>query len=98
MATAGLPLVHVTTRPWSALPDASSAAALSVVSSPTTSDNVGALTWTDAAPAPVTVIVAEALNEPLVARKVVEPTATALTSPVLETVATDGVVVAHEID
>jgi len=90
VATAGDDEVQLTARPVRMLPLASRATAASDVSAPTTSDAVAGLTATDAIGTGVTVIVALPTRPSLVAVMVVVPGATAVTSPVPETVATAG--------
>src|SRR5690349_16052961 len=88
VATAVLPLAHVTTRPESALPLASFGVAVSCWVCPGGRLTVAGLTVTDATGTVVTVIAAVPLLPSLVAVIVVAPGATPVTRPLPFTVAT----------
>src|SRR2546428_362119 len=88
VATAGLPLAHVTVRPVSGLPLASLGVAVSCTVMPSFTLADGGATVTDATGAGVTVIAAVPLSPSDVAVIVAEPVATAVTRPLAPTVAT----------
>ena len=88
VATAVLPLAHVTTRPESALPLASCGVAVSCRVCPCCRFAVAGLTVTDATGTRVTVIAAVPLCPSLAAVIVAEPSATPVTSPLPFTAAT----------
>jgi len=96
VATAALLVVHVTVRPVSTFPAASCVVAVSCTVAPTaTAAGVG-VTVTDATGAgAVTVIAAVPLCPSLVAVIVAVPAVTPVTSPVPDTVATPGALLAH---
>src|SRR5713226_9237078 len=87
LATVGVPLAHVTTRPESGAPVASCGVAVSCSVPPTETDPVAGLTTTDDTGMFTTVIVAVPLLFSLVAVIVAPPTATAVTRPFASTVA-----------
>src|SRR5437016_6158019 len=95
VATAVLPLAHVTIRPESALPIASFGVAVSCWVCPGCRLTVAGLTVTDATGTLVTVIAAVPLLLSLVAVIVADPAATPLTSPLPLTVATAVLPLAH---
>src|SRR5881628_2378527 len=95
VATAVLPLAHVTTRPESELPPASLGVAVSCWVCPGCRLTVAGLTVTDATGTLVTVIAAVPLLLSLVAVIVADPAATPLTSPLPLTVATAVLPLAH---
>src|SRR5207249_1283565 len=95
VATAVLPLAHVTIRPESALPLASFGVAVSCWVCPGCRLTVAGLTVTDATGTLVTVIAAVPLLLSLVAVIVADPAATPLTSPLPLTVATAVLPLAH---
>src|SRR5438309_10562189 len=86
---------HVTSRPDSARPFASSGVAVSWTVSPTWVAAVAGLTLTDATGTGVTVTAALPVFASLVAVIVTAPAATLVTSPVEDTVATAGALDAH---
>src|SRR5947208_6794192 len=88
VATAGLLLDHVTTRPFSVLPAESFVTAESCWVPPTTIVAAAGLTVTEATGTTITVIAAVLLLPSLVAVIVAEPAATPVTKPLLLTVAT----------
>ena len=87
VATAVLPLAHVTVRPLRALPFASSGVAVSCTLAPADTVAEAGLTATEAT-GTGTVIAELPVFPSLVAVIVTEPAATAVTRPLLETVAT----------
>ena len=88
VAIAGFELVHVTTRPVSMLPAASSGVAVSCTVAPTSTTAVTGLTVTEAAGTRVTVTAAPPILPSLVAVIVADPAATPVPRPLAETVAT----------
>jgi len=82
--------LHVTVRPVSTLPAASLTVAVSGAVAPTTTLTALGVTVTLAAGTGVTVMAAVAFCPPLVALMFAAPAATAVTTPVGDTVATDG--------
>src|SRR2546422_1073760 len=95
VAMPGLDLVQVTARPASAFPAASLGVALSCVVPPTTTVAVAGLTTTEATGTVDTVTAAVPLWPSLVAVIVTAPTATPVTRPLAETVATALLPVVH---
>src|SRR5207249_4018060 len=97
VATAALPLDHVIVRPDSGLPPASFGVAVSCVVWPTCRVAVAGLTVTDATgtTTAVTVIAAVPLCPSLAAVIVAAPTVTPVTTPLVLTVATDGLELVH---
>ena len=93
VATAALPVVHVTTRPDSGFPLASSGVAVSVVVWPAATLTVAGLTRTEATGTVVTVTLAVPLTLPLAAVIVADPWATPVTTPLGETVASAALLV-----
>lgn len=89
VATAVLLLLHVTTRPVSEPPSASSVVACSGVDAPTRIDTVAGATTTVATSRAVTVIVAVALLPRALTAIFASPSASAVTTPEDDTVATD---------
>jgi len=94
-ATAALLVAHVTARPESVFPPASFVVAVSCTVWPTCALAVAGLTVTDATGTTVTVIDAPPACPSLVAVMVAAPVATALTRPLLLTVATAALLVVH---
>jgi hypothetical protein len=88
LAIAGASDDHVTVRPFKTLLSASRVSAASWRLAPMTTFADGGLTIT-AATAGITVSIALPVWPPLVARICAEPAATAVTTPVIETVATE---------
>src|SRR5437773_949325 len=99
VATALLPLTHVTTRPESGLPLASSGVAASCTVCPACTVADAGVTATDATGtgAGLTVIAAPPLLPSDTAVIVAEPAATPVTSPLAFTVATDGLLLDQPI-
>src|SRR5438094_5082701 len=95
VATAVLLLAHVTARPVSALPAESFGVAVSCAVCPGVSLAVAGETCTEATGTIATLIVAVAVLLSLVAVIVAEPWVTPATCPVLLTVATLGLLLAH---
>src|SRR5712691_5283823 len=89
VATAVLELAHVTTRPDNGLPLASFGVAVSCTVVPSFTEGPAGATVTEATGTTVTVTLAVPLWPSLVAVIVAEPATFAVTSPLLETVATD---------
>jgi len=95
VATAALPVAHVTVRPLRAVPFASFGVAVNWVVPPTVRLAVAGLTVTEATGTFVTVTAAVPLCPSLVAVNVAEPVATPVTKPFAETVATAALLVPH---
>src|SRR3989442_4986689 len=95
VATAALLVAHITTRPVRGLPFASFGVAVSCTVCPAATLAGAGVTVTEATGATVTVTVAVPLFPSLVAVSVAVPGATALTSPVADTVATPAALVVH---
>ena len=95
VATAVLPLAHVTGRPLRGLPFASSGVAVSCTLAPVATVAEAGLTATEATGTGFTVTAELPLFPSLVAVIVAEPTATPVTSPLVETVATAEALVVH---
>src|SRR3989449_1690072 len=95
VATAVLSLAHVTVRPASGVPLASSGVAVSCTVNPACTEGAGGLTITDATGTKITVTAAVPLCPSLVAVMVAEPAATPVTRPLPLTVATAGLPLAH---
>src|SRR2546428_1436038 len=95
VATAGLSLAHVTVRPASGVPFASSGVAVSWTVNPACTEGAGGLTITDATGTKITVTAAVPLWPSLVAVMVAAPAATPVTRPLPLTVATAGLPLAH---
>src|SRR6266480_1017113 len=95
VATAGLLLDHVTTRPFSVLLAESFVTAESCCVPPTTIVAAAGLTVTEATGTTITVIAAVPLLPSLVAVIVAEPAATPVTKPLLLTVATAVLLLDH---
>src|SRR2546422_404295 len=97
VATAGLPLVHVTARPARMFPAASLSVAVSCTVPPTYTFGTVGLMVTDATGTVDTVSAAVPFCPSLVAVIVAAPTATPVTSPVTDTVAIAVFALAHVI-
>ena len=95
LATADALLLHVTARPVSVFPAASRALAASCCVPPTTRLAVAGLTLTAATGTGVTVMDALPVIPSTVAVSVAVPAATAVTSPVAETLTTAGALLLH---
>src|SRR5438876_409137 len=95
VATAALLVAHVTVRPVRGLPLASFGVAVSCTACPTVTLAAAGLTATDATGTTVTVIAAVPLCPSQAAVTVAAPAATPVTTPLLFTVATPGLVDAH---
>jgi phage terminase large subunit-like protein len=95
LATPGALLAQVTTRPVSTLPAESVAVAVSCTVPPTRILGAAGVTATAATGMIVTVIEAVPLLPSLVAVSVALPAATPVTSPLAETLATPGALLAH---
>jgi hypothetical protein len=87
-ATAGAELAHVTVRPVSTAPLASFSVAVACAVPPTTSDDADNATLTLATGTGDTVSPSDPLTPSLVAVMTTAPAATAVTSPLAETIAT----------
>src|SRR5207253_1363090 len=95
VAIAGLALVHMMARPASTLPAASFGVAVSCAVPPTKTVAVAGLTTTEATGTVDTVTAAVPLWPSLVAVIVAAPTATPVTRPLADTVATALLLVVH---
>src|SRR3989442_4851618 len=95
VATPALSLAHVTVRPASGVPFASSGVAVSCTVNPACTVGAGGLTITEATGTKITVTEAVPLCPSLVAVTVAAPAATPVTRPLPLTVATAGLPLAH---
>ena len=95
VATAALLVAQVTARPLRAVPFASFGVAVNWVVVPTVTPAAVGLTVTEATGTLVTVMADVPVCPSLVAVIVAEPVATAVTTPLAETVATAALLVAH---